>query len=81
MVAAQQRAEPPITATPRADCLPGGIPEGPMQARVPAGVAHRFSLRRGAYAVRRVARSGTDQVSATVTARRRWPGARPATRA
>ena len=37
-VAAQQRAEPPIVATPRADCLPGGIPEGPMQGRVPAGV-------------------------------------------
>jgi hypothetical protein len=35
---AQQRAEPPITATPRADCLPGSVPEGPMQGRVPAGV-------------------------------------------
>ena len=34
-VAAQQRAEPPIVATPRADCLPGGVPEGPMQGRVP----------------------------------------------
>jgi hypothetical protein len=36
-VAAQQRAEPPIVATPRADCLPGSVPEGPMQGRVPAG--------------------------------------------
>ena len=34
---AQQRAEPPIVATPRADCLPGSVPEGPMQGRVPAG--------------------------------------------
>jgi hypothetical protein len=31
---AQRRAEPPLTATPRADCRPGGIPEGPMQGRV-----------------------------------------------
>jgi hypothetical protein len=37
-VAAQRAAEPPIRATPRADCEPGGIPEGPMQGRVPAGV-------------------------------------------
>jgi hypothetical protein len=41
-VAAQQRAEPPITATPRADCLPGGIPEEPMQGRVPAGVEQGY---------------------------------------
>jgi hypothetical protein len=33
---AQQPAEPPIVASPRADCLPGGIPEGPMQGRVSA---------------------------------------------
>jgi hypothetical protein len=36
-VAAQQRAEPPLVATPRADCLPGSVPEGAMQGRVPAG--------------------------------------------
>ena len=36
-VAAQQRAEPPVVATPRADCLPGSVPEGAMQGRVPAG--------------------------------------------
>jgi hypothetical protein len=36
-LAAQQRPEPPVTATPRADCLPGGVPEGPIQGRVPAG--------------------------------------------
>ena len=42
-VAAQQRAEPPITATPRADCLPGSVPEGPMQGRVPAGVDQGYS--------------------------------------
>src|SRR4051812_9074326 len=35
-VAAQRAAEPPIKATPRADCEPGGIPEGPMQGRVAA---------------------------------------------
>jgi len=35
-LAQQPPAEPPITATPRADCLPGGIPEGPMQGRVAA---------------------------------------------
>jgi hypothetical protein len=35
-IAAQRAAEPPITATPRADCEPGGIPEGPMQGRVAA---------------------------------------------
>ena len=29
-------SEPPIKATPRADCQPGGIPEGPMQGRVAA---------------------------------------------
>jgi hypothetical protein len=29
-------AEPPIVATPRANCEPGGIPEGPMQGRVSA---------------------------------------------
>ncbi|MDQ6796222.1 MAG: hypothetical protein M3067_15665 [Chloroflexota bacterium] len=29
-------AEPPIQATPRANCEPGGIPEGPMQGRVAA---------------------------------------------
>jgi hypothetical protein len=29
-------AEPPIRATPRAVCHPGGIPEGPMQGRVSA---------------------------------------------
>ena len=28
-VAAQQRPEPPVVATPRADCLPGSVPEGP----------------------------------------------------
>ena len=35
-IAAQRAAEPPITATPRAECEPGGIPEGPMQGRVAA---------------------------------------------
>ena len=35
-VSAQRAAEPPLRATPRADCLPGGIPEGPMQGRVAA---------------------------------------------
>ena len=29
-------SEPPIRSTPRADCRPGGIPEGPMQGRVSA---------------------------------------------
>src|SRR5205809_2219821 len=29
-------AEPPIVATPRANCEPGGIPEGTMQGRVAA---------------------------------------------
>ena len=35
-VNAQSAAEPPIRATPRAECQPGGIPEGPMQGRVAA---------------------------------------------
>jgi hypothetical protein len=41
-VAAQRAAEPPVRATPRADCRPGGIPEGPLQGRVPAGVDKGF---------------------------------------
>jgi hypothetical protein len=32
--AAQRPPEPPLKATPRAHCEPGGIPEGPMQGRV-----------------------------------------------
>ena len=35
-VGAKRAAEPPIRATPRASCLPGGIPEGAMQGRVSA---------------------------------------------
>ncbi|MDX6699492.1 MAG: hypothetical protein QOE65_2889 [Solirubrobacteraceae bacterium] len=35
-VGAKRAAEPPIVATPRANCLPGGIPEGTMQGRVSA---------------------------------------------
>ena len=34
-----QRAEPPLTATPRAHCLPGSRPEPGIQGRVPAGAA------------------------------------------
>ncbi|HEX8103143.1 MAG TPA: hypothetical protein VF533_11045 [Solirubrobacteraceae bacterium] len=34
---AQTRADPPTDPVPRAECRPGGIPEGPMQGRVPAG--------------------------------------------
>jgi hypothetical protein len=34
MAAQASVAEPPIVATPRANCEPGGIPEGPMQGRV-----------------------------------------------
>src|SRR4051794_30454029 len=36
MAAQASVAEPPIVATPRANCEPGGIPEGPMQGRVSA---------------------------------------------
>ena len=36
-VAAQQRAEPPIVATPRADCLPGGSPKDRCRAASPPG--------------------------------------------
>jgi hypothetical protein len=46
--AAQQRAaEPPVTAPPRAECLPGGIPEGTMQGRVTAEDIAAGRLERG----------------------------------
>ncbi len=35
----QRRAEPPLRATPRADCLPGSNEEPGIQGRVPAGAA------------------------------------------
>jgi hypothetical protein len=34
---AQQPPEPPVLPTPTADCLPGSLPEGPMQGREPDG--------------------------------------------
>jgi hypothetical protein len=44
---AQRAAEPPIRATPRADCAPGGIPEGPMQGRVAADAVAAGKVDRG----------------------------------
>jgi hypothetical protein len=38
-VAVEQRAEPPLVATPRAVCGPGSKPEPGIQGRVPAGSA------------------------------------------
>ena len=38
-VATARRAEPPLVATPRADCGPGSKPEPGVQGRVPAGSA------------------------------------------
>ena len=35
--AAAQGTEPPLTASPRADCGPGAVPEPGIQGRVPAG--------------------------------------------
>ena len=35
----QQNAEPPLVATPRAQCGPGSKPEPGIQGRVPAGAA------------------------------------------
>jgi hypothetical protein len=35
----QQNAEPPLVATPRAQCAPGSKPEPGIQGRVPAGAA------------------------------------------
>src|SRR4051812_18505254 len=37
--AVQKNAEPPLTATPRANCLPGSKPEPGVQGRVPEGSA------------------------------------------
>ena len=34
-----RRAEPPLVATPRAKCAPGGRPEPGIQGRIPAGAA------------------------------------------
>ncbi len=39
MVPEQHNAEPPLEATPRADCLPGSKQEPGIQGRVPAGSA------------------------------------------
>ena len=38
-VATARRAEPPLVATPRAQCGPGSKPEPGIQGRVPAGAA------------------------------------------
>jgi len=38
-VATARRAEPPLVATPRAQCGPGSKPEPGIQGRVPAGSA------------------------------------------
>jgi hypothetical protein len=38
-VATERRAEPPLVATPRAQCGPGSKPEPGIQGRVPAGAA------------------------------------------
>jgi hypothetical protein len=39
MAAVQRNAEPPLVATPRAECGPGSKPEPGIQGRVPAGSA------------------------------------------
>jgi hypothetical protein len=39
MAAVQRNAEPPLAATPRAECGPGSKPEPGIQGRVPAGSA------------------------------------------
>ncbi|HEX5618479.1 MAG TPA: hypothetical protein VFX51_08670, partial [Solirubrobacteraceae bacterium] len=39
MAAVQHNAEPPLVATPRAQCAPGSRPEPGIQGRVPAGSA------------------------------------------
>lgn len=40
VVATQRNPEPPLEATPRAQCGPGSRPEPGIQGRVPAGAAH-----------------------------------------